>query len=89
MKLNAQQYAAAQSLGIKSHLYHGDHDKLSRFGEACFNSNSFDDLKDFQTATPCDTDMANWNIDADAWRQGQEEAIEQAMSDYEDEIEAR
>ena len=87
MKLNAAQYEEAKALGFKAESHGGDHNAMSPFGEACYGMNDFEDIKNCRTDKPDATDMKNWNIDEAAWREGQEEAIEQAMQDYEDEQE--
>lgn len=85
MELTTASYEAALALGLKPQFHYGDCNALSPFGAACFNDNSFSDLRDFQTATPDKTDMKNWNLDVQEWRDAQQEAIEHAMAYYCDE----
>lgn len=85
MKLSAEQYADAKARGFSALK----RSSLDGFAEACYDQNSYDDLKDCKTARPDTADMREWDLSAQEWRDAQAEAIEAAMEDYEYENDLR
>lgn len=81
MKLTREQYADALSRGFTPHQH-----KLSGFAEACYDMNSYDDIKECKTSPVDRVDCKTWQIDKDAWREAQVEAIETAMADHSDQL---
>lgn len=44
--------------------------EYANFAVACYNTNSIKELRDAVTATPDESDMAEWEIGPDEWRDG-------------------
>lgn len=82
MELSKKEYSELVKSGLKS-----SDSSLSPFAEACYDSNSYDELKNFSNDEPDDADMKTWDISDGEWRDCQKEALELAMYYFEDEIE--
>lgn len=76
MKLTQSQFDQLSKMGVTPASF------LSAFGAACYDSNSFDDIIDFATATPDATDLLDWGITVRQWRDGQKEALSFAMKNF-------
>ncbi len=57
---------------------------VNSFAEACYNSNSFNEIKYCKTEEADECDCKNWNITPDEWREHQIMAICHAMFLYEE-----
>ena len=55
--------------------------KSGTFAEACYDMNSISELKVMYNNEADRTDMKNWNITADEWRENIALAIEERESD--------
>ena len=81
MKLTAKQYTEAEYQGLTPYWH-----KLGGFAEACYNQNSFEDLKYFQKAVADKGDCEQWGLTDQEWRDAQQQAIELAMVEHEEDI---
>lgn len=76
MRITTEQLADAISRGF---VMPDTPHTLDGFAEACYDGNSYADLKDCMTAEPDKTDMETWGIGKSEWRNAQRMAIENAM----------
>lgn len=80
MKLSNTEYQFLKKSGLKSNAKN-----LRPFAEACFNSNSYNELKDFINSEIDETDLKTWNISGEECRDCKKDALELAMHYFEDE----
>lgn len=78
--LNQAQYNTLIAKGLKAQ----DH-SLSAFAEACYDSNSYENLLAALDNEADTTDCKDWDISAEEWKESIKQALEVAMYWYEDE----
>ena len=86
MNLTEKQYNELRQNGYESKCYGADIEPFSAFGEAVYITNSYDEIKDFKTTTVDISDCETWEIEPEEWYLGIQEAIENAMFWYEDNL---
>ncbi len=74
MKITLEQYDDAVLRGFTA-----KHHNLTGFAEACYNDNTYNELKNVKTDEPDEHGMREWEITPSEWRAAQIEAIEYAM----------
>jgi len=72
--MNREQYDALHAMGLRP-VNH----RLDGFAAACYETNTVDELIDFNTAAPDPVDMETWGITPDEWRQAARAALETGM----------
>lgn len=70
------------SWGETAELIKNAYSDLNGFAEACYEQNSVADMANFETADADETDMKNWDIDEEEWREAQKKALLAMAYDY-------